>query len=194
MSRWKRYVVGPDEAGRSAVLETEATSVQERPGFFWRATLWATDETPADNTVLGDRSTIVDTREPLAGGMLYRALEIPPDHADADEHRRVIAQLNEDVGQTVIPTEEDVQRHPSMHRTNTLDCITCVIGEIHLVTDVEEVLMTPGDSVVIRGTNHAWKNRSDTPCLLVGVMVDAVPKGEDAAPSREPERAGRGAR
>ncbi|MDX6684933.1 MAG: hypothetical protein QOF86_1061, partial [Baekduia sp.] len=25
MSRWKRYVVGPDEAGRSAVLETEAT-------------------------------------------------------------------------------------------------------------------------------------------------------------------------
>jgi quercetin dioxygenase-like cupin family protein len=122
------------------------------------------------------------------------ALEIPPDPQDADEHRRVIAQLNEEVGQTVMPTEADVRRHPSMHRTNTLDCITCVIGEIHLVTDVEEVLMTPGDSVVIRGTNHAWKNRSDTPCLLVGVMVDAVPKGEDAAPSREPERAGRGAR
>jgi uncharacterized cupin superfamily protein len=51
-----------------------------------------------------------------------------------------------------------------------------VIGEIHLVTDVEEVLMTPGDSVVIRGTNHGWKNRSDKSCLLVGVMVDAVPK------------------
>jgi quercetin dioxygenase-like cupin family protein len=176
MTRWKRYVVGPDEAGRSAVLETEATNVQERPGFFWRATLWATEETPADNTLLGDRSTIVETREPLSNGMLFRALEIPPDHADADEHRRVIAQLNEDVGQTVTPTAEDVHRHPSMHRTNTLDCITCVRGEIHLVTDVEEVLMTPGDTVVIRGTNHGWKNRSDAPCLLVGVMVDAVPK------------------
>jgi hypothetical protein len=27
--------------------------------------------------------------------------------------------------------------------------------------------------VVIRGTNHAWSNRSDEPCLLVGCMIDA---------------------
>jgi hypothetical protein len=34
--------------------------------------------------------------------------------------------------------------------------------------------MRPGDTVVIRGTNHAWSNRSDLPCLLVGTMVDAT--------------------
>ncbi|MDX6646599.1 MAG: hypothetical protein QOK40_2326 [Miltoncostaeaceae bacterium] len=176
MSRWKRYVVGPNDAGRSAVLETEATNVQQRPGFFWRATLWATAETPADNRMLGDRSSIVETREPLANGLLYRALEISPDPADPGEQRSVLAELNERVRQPIAPSEEDLQRHPSMHRTNTLDCITCIIGEIYLVTDEEEVLMTPGDSVIIRGTNHGWKNRSDKPCLLVGVMVDAVPK------------------
>jgi uncharacterized cupin superfamily protein len=56
-----------------------------------------------------------------------------------------------------------------------------VIGEIYLVTDVDELLMTPGDTVVIRGTNHAWSNRSDAPCLLVGTMVDAISTDAQAA-------------
>jgi hypothetical protein len=175
-SRWKRYVVGPDAEGRSAVLETEQSNIQSKEGFFWRSTLWSTKEMPADNTIEGDRALDVHTREPLPGGLLVRALEIPPDPRDVDEHNRVLAQLNKDVGQRIEASRDDRARHPSMHRTDTLDCITCVIGEIHLVTDVDDVLMTPGDTVVIRGTNHAWSNRSDSPCLLVGVMVDATPK------------------
>lgn len=64
-------------------------------------------------------------------------------------------------------------------RADTLDCITCVIGEIYLVTDTGEVLMGPGDTVVVRGTNHAWSARSDSPCLLMGTMVDATHPGRD---------------
>ena len=55
-----------------------------------------------------------------------------------------------------------------MHRTDTLDCLTCVRGEIYLVTDTDEVLMQPGDTVIVRGVNHAWSNRSNQPCLLGG--------------------------
>lgn len=175
-SRWKRIVVGPDEQGRSAVLDTEQTNVQSKEGFFWRATLWGTQETPADNTIEGDRSLDVKTREPFPGGMLVRALEIPPDHGDAAEHLRVFNELNKDIQPDFQATQEESARHPTMHRTDTLDAITCVIGEIYLVTDVEEVLMRPGDTVIIRGTNHGWSNRSDSPCLLVGAMIDAVPK------------------
>ncbi|RAX43722.1 hypothetical protein DQ354_19235 [Arthrobacter sp. AQ5-06] len=173
MSRWKRIVVGPDAEGRSAVLDTEQTNVQEEEGFFWRATLWGTQETPADNSVEGDRSLDVKTREPFPNGMICRAVEIPPDHQDADKHREVFADLNKKVGQRFEATEAESARHPTMHRTETLDSITCVIGEIYLVTDVEEVLMTPGDTVIIRGTNHAWSNRSNSSCLLVGTMIDA---------------------
>ena len=175
-SRWKRYVVGPDADGRSAVLDTEQTNVQSNEGFFWRATLWGTRETPADNSVEGDRSLDVKTRAPFPGGMLCRALEIPPDPKNTEKHLKVFAELNSQVGQRIQATADDSARHPTMHRTDTLDCITCVIGEIYLVTDVDEVLMRPGDTVVIRGTNHAWSNRSDAPCLLVGTMIDAVPK------------------
>ena len=175
MAKWKRYVVGPNDKGKSAVLMQEATNVQENPGIFYRATLWGTKETPVDNTIATDRALDVATREPFSGGMLFRALEIPPDTADKTKHIEALKRLNVEVKQKHQPTAEDLARHPSMHRTDTLDCITCVIGEIHLVTDVDDVIMRPGDSVVIRGTNHAWSNRSDKPALLVGCMMDAVP-------------------
>jgi uncharacterized cupin superfamily protein len=40
-------------------------------------------------------------------------------------------------------------------------------GEITLVLDTEEVHLKECDTVVQRGTNHAWSNRSDKPCLIV---------------------------
>lgn len=175
MAKWKRYVVGRNGEGKSAVLMDEATNFQENPGIFYRATLWGTRETPVDNTIDGDRSTEITTREPFPSGMVFRALEIPPDTADKTKHVAALKKLNVEVAQRHAPTADDMARHPSMHRTDTLDCITCVTGEIHLVTDVDDVIMRPGDSVVIRGTNHAWSNLSDKPALLVGCMIDAVP-------------------
>lgn len=175
MAKWKRYVVGRNDEGQSAVLMDEATNVQENPGIFYRATLWGTRETPVDNTIVGDRSTEIKTREPFPNGMVFRALEIPPDTANKAQHVAALKKLNVEVAQKHAPSPEDLARHPSMHRTDTLDCITCVTGEIHLVTDVDDVIMRPGDSVVIRGTNHAWSNLSDKPALLVGCMIDAVP-------------------
>ena len=173
MAKWKRYVVGADAGGKSAVLMDEATNVQENPGFFYRATLWSTKEVPVDNTIATDRALDCHTREPFPGGMLFRALEIFPDPLDRQAHLAAVLQLHRRVGQKYEPTPEDLARHPSMHRTDTLDCFACVKGEIYLMTDVDEVLLRPGDTVVIRGTNHAWSNRSNEPCLLVGCMIDA---------------------
>ena len=113
-------------------------------------------------------------REPFPGGVICRALEIPPDTADVAEHQEVLAELNAEVAQKHLPSAADLARHPSMHRTDTLDFITCVGGEIYLVTDTDEVLMRAGDTVVIRGVNHAWSNRSTEACLLVGTMIDAT--------------------
>src|ERR1700693_3862865 len=46
-----RFVFAPDAQNRAAVLERGLTNVQSREGFYWRATLWATQETPVDNTI-----------------------------------------------------------------------------------------------------------------------------------------------
>lgn len=151
--------------------------MQSREGFYWRATLWATAETPADNAIEGDRALTEDLgarREPFPGGVISRALEIPPDTADVSEHQRVLTDLNTQAHQKHPPTDADLACHPSMHRTDTLDFITCVRGEIYLITDTDEVLMHPADTVVIRGVNHAWSNRSTEACLLVGTMIAAT--------------------
>ena len=178
MAKWKRYVITSDEAGKSFTASSEATMVKEEPGVYYRIDLWATAETPVDNSIDDDRALASLTREPMPGGATFRLLEIFPDKtgAEREAQRKKIEELHRTVQQKHMPTAEDYARHPSMHRTDTLDVITCVKGEIYLMTDSDEVLMTPGDSVVIRGVNHAWSNRSSEPALLVGSMIDAIPR------------------
>ena len=48
-----------------------------------------------------------------------------------------------------------------MQKTRTLDFCLILEGEITLVLDTAEVQLAAGDTVVQRGTNHAWSNRSD---------------------------------
>ena len=112
-SKWKRYVVGPDQNGKSATLMTEVENYQENPGIFYRATLWGADEIPHDNSITIDRANAVKTREPTPGGFLFRALEIPPDTADKTKHVDALTQLNKQVQQKHQPTAEDLARHPA---------------------------------------------------------------------------------
>jgi Cupin domain len=177
-----RYVIGPNAQGRSAVLLRGVTNVQFHEGFYWRATLWATQETPVDNTIEGDRALtegLGARREPFPNGIICRAMEIPPDNPDPEAIRQALSELHREARQKHLPSDVDLARNPSMHRTDTLDCITCVRGEIHLVTDTDEILVRPGDTVIIRGANHAWSNRSTEPCLMIANMIDAIPLSED---------------
>ena len=178
MARFKRFVITSDADGKSYTKSTEATMEKEEPGVYYRIDNWATGETPVDNRIEEDRALKSLTREPLPGGATFRTLELFPDKTGQarEEQRQKIEKLHREVGQKYMPTAEDYERHPSMHRTDTLDVIWCVRGEIYLVTDRDEVLMTPGDAVVIRGVNHAWSNRSSEPALLVGAMIDAIPR------------------
>lgn len=50
-----------------------------------------------------------------------------------------------------------------MHRTVSLDYGIVLIGEVELLLDSGETrLMKTGDVCVQRGTNHAWRNASQT--------------------------------
>ena len=82
-------------------------------------------------------------------------------------------QLHTQVKQKYPPTDVDLARHPGMHRTDTLDMFVIARGETYLVTDVDETPLKQGDAAVVQGVNHAWDNRSDEPCMIVGVMVSA---------------------
>jgi quercetin dioxygenase-like cupin family protein len=66
--------------------------------------------------------------------------------------------------------------HPAMHRTETLDYIIVLEGSIEMELDDDRVIrMSAGDVMIQRGTNHAWKNVTDTTCRMAFVLLDASP-------------------
>jgi hypothetical protein len=76
----QRYVIGLNENGKSSLVTTGISNVQQKGDAFWRATLWKTREMPVDNTIPGDRSLDGGAlRTPFPNGTLVRALEIWPD-------------------------------------------------------------------------------------------------------------------
>ena len=178
-----RVVIGPNTDKKSAVILRDSANHQEVPDLYWSSTLWATTELPADNTIPGDRAADVTGREPAGNGLIFRALEIPPDTADVSTHADELQKLNKDLKQRYPPTPADLARDPGMHRTDTLDMFTVAYGEIYLVTDADETLLHPGDTAVVQGVNHAWTNKSDKPCMIIGVNVRANPWPTDKYPA-----------
>jgi uncharacterized cupin superfamily protein len=61
-----------------------------------------------------------------------------------------------------------------MQKTRTLDFCLVLEGEITLVLDTEEVELEAGDTVVQRGTSHAWSNRSGSPCTIAFSSHDGI--------------------
>ena len=59
-----------------------------------------------------------------------------------------------------------------MHRTETIDYAIILSGEITMLLDEGEVLLKAGDVLVQCGTNHAWSNRSNAPCVVAFVLLD----------------------
>ena len=174
MTQINRIVVGIGEDKLSKVLYQNTDNIQQQPGVFWRSTLWGVDELPVDNSVSGDRGNKLVARAPEKPGVIFRAVEIPPNPADRDAHVRSVQALHKNVKQKYPPTQADLARHPSMHRTDTLDMFVIARGEIYLVSDSDETLLKQGDTAVVQGVNHAWDNRSSDPCMIIGVMVSAL--------------------
>ncbi|KAK5199209.1 hypothetical protein LTR99_001250 [Exophiala xenobiotica] len=65
----------------------------------------------------------------------------------------------------------------TMHQTVSIDFSICTIGEIeHELDSGETVLLRPGDHIVQRGTNHRWRNASQTePARFVAVTISCEP-------------------
>ena len=150
-----RRVVTGVKNGRSVITEdTIVKSVSEHfPGLII-SDVWVTNKMPAS---LSEELLVANMALPEvpANGSYFRYVSIPPD---------------QDLG--IKPLEKG-QVHPLMHKTETLDYIIILSGEIYMILDEEETLLKAGDIVVQRGTNHAWSNRSDRHCIQLAVLLDA---------------------
>jgi mannose-6-phosphate isomerase-like protein (cupin superfamily) len=61
------------------------------------------------------------------------------------------------------------------HRTDSIDYIVVLSGEIEMELDDTVVQLKAGDVMVQRGTIHNWVNRGTQPCVLAVILIAAKP-------------------
>jgi quercetin dioxygenase-like cupin family protein len=59
------------------------------------------------------------------------------------------------------------------HRTDSIDYIVVISGEIDMELDDTVVHIKAGDVMVQRGTIHNWVNRGTEPCVLAVILIAA---------------------
>tara|TARA_B100000686_G_C16684055_1_gene913656 strand:- start:824 stop:1387 length:564 start_codon:yes stop_codon:yes gene_type:complete len=174
----RRVITGHDETGKAIIISDEEASnivrPEHRPGVSIH-NLWLVDSAPAK--VFGPEDTTKGTIGllPPENGSVFRIIEFPPekgwiDDIDASAAKSAWASIGaEHVGVT-----SGKPAHPLMHRTETVDLALCLEGEIHMVLDDSEVLIKQGDTVIQRGTNHAWSNRMNAICKMMFILIDGT--------------------
>lgn len=169
----RRIVTGHNKVGRSIITmdAPPARSIGEDVGGLFE--LWNTDGSDIISTDSFDRADEEIILSPPDGGTKFRYFQInpTPEGVPWDVLQDLAAQAFDRIG--AAHHRIDTSKHPAMHKTDTIDYIILLKGDVSLLLDEEEVRLEPFDTVVQRGTNHAWVNHGDEPALLIAVLIDS---------------------
>ena len=149
----RRIVTGHDKNGSAKVIidaDAQNTRTGSSPGQF-TTLMWCTDSMPA-TMPLGEDAEDMGARKlgtyPPVNGTRFMIAEYPPGN------------------------------HPRMHRTETIDYIIVLDGEIDMELDEGRMVsMKRGDVMIQRDTYHAWINHGPDVCRMAFVLIDAEPLG-----------------
>src|SRR5262245_29663733 len=174
----RRIVCIDNKDGKSeAICDAPSPDVRTdpaRPGFA-STRIWVTDATPPRLRAIRQTLDLPHKLEPPPRGSVCRIVTFPPDAAFRGEiGAREVETYFHAMGSPQASTYSPNAPHPYMQKTQTLDFCLVLEGEITLVLDTEEVHLTAGDTVIQRGTNHAWSNRSNAPCVIAISSHDGV--------------------
>ena len=169
----RRIITGHNEKGKSVVTfeGPPARSIGEDVGGLFE--IWNTDGKDVistDDFDMADQDIILS---PPDGGTKFRYFQINPLPEGVPEE--ILQELAADAFEKIGAGHHrvDTKKHPAMHKTETIDYIILLKGDVTLILDNEEVDLKPFDVVVQRGTNHAWVNNGDEPALLIAVLIDS---------------------
>ena len=169
----RRVVTGHDKNGKSIVVldGPPARSIGEDVGGLFE--LWNTDGNIINTQDNIDRADDEIILSPPSNDSKFRYFQInpTPEGIPMDIMQDIAADAFEKIG--AAHHRIDTTKHPAMHKTETIDYIILLKGDVTLILDQEEVDIKPFDVVVQRGTNHAWVNNGSDPALLIAVLIDS---------------------
>jgi quercetin dioxygenase-like cupin family protein len=140
---------GRDHVAR-AIMHGPATNAKAGASGATSTLIWSTDATPADISIgedIEDLGARILGTAPPANGTRFAVITFPPGNPGR------------------------------MHRTETIDYVVVMQGELDMDMDESTVKLKAGDVLVQRGTNHAWVNRGSEVARAAFVLIDAKPLG-----------------
>jgi len=147
----RRVITGHDLNKVAKVLiDAPASNRKFPPSGAVTTLIWSTDRTPADIAIgedVEDMGARMLGTAPPPNGTRFTVNDFPP-------------------GNTGV-----------MHRTDTVDYVLVLSGEIDMVMDDSTIKLKAGDVMVQRGTIHAWLNRGAEVARVAFVLIDAKPLG-----------------
>ena len=147
----RRVVTGHDTKNvAKAIMDGPATNHKGGASGAQSTLIWITDGAPADMPIgetVEDLGARILGTPPPPNGTRFCVITFPPGNPGR------------------------------MHRTETIDYVIVMEGEIDMDMDDSTVKLKQGDVMVQRGTNHAWANRSNRHARVAFVLVDAQPLG-----------------
>jgi quercetin dioxygenase-like cupin family protein len=146
----RRIVTGHEGEIAKALIDAPARNAKYPSPGTVSTLIWSTDGTPAKipaGTDIEDMGARIMGTAPPPNGTRFAIIDFPPGNK------------------------------PHMHRTETVDYVIVLEGEIEMDMDDSTVKMKAGDVMVQRGTNHAWANRSNARARVAFVLIDAEPLG-----------------
>lgn len=148
----RRVLTGHDAANVAKVIgDAPATNSRRGASGSTSTLIWSTDGAPADISVGEKIEDMGGVRtfgtSPPRNGSRFVVIDYPPGNRGV------------------------------MHRTETIDYVVVMSGEIDMEMDASTVKLKAGDVLVQRGTHHAWHNRGTMPARLAFVLIDAKALG-----------------
>ena len=153
----RRIITGHDDQGKAIVkIDEICNHFREGRPGAMVCNVWTTDTAPADNSGQEDKGKREGKFTMIENGSVFRIIEFKP----------------------------GVQQR--VHRTDTIDYIVVMSGEIDMELEAgEEVHLKAGEVMVQRGTVHNWINRGTESCVLAVILIHAnsvVAGGQTLAP------------
>ena len=140
----RRVITGHNANGKAVVkIDEVATHAFTGRPGATGINVWTTEGFPVDNDGDTDLGLRKGVGTTLANGTIFRVIEFAPGLAARN------------------------------HRTDSIDYIVVISGEIDMELDDSVVQLGAGDVMVQRGTIHNWVNRGPEPCVLAVVLIDA---------------------
>ena len=164
--RPRRVVTGFKDGRSTIIADGSPPTIFDTP-VFKTAEIWRTSALPADLRPVETTAGSVQL-EPPAGGLLARFVYFPPQsETDGEDFGAALGEMGGEAA-------HDEEGRAGMHTTDTLDVIYVVSGEVYAVMDDGEALLRAGDSLIQRGTSHAWEVRGDLPAVILAVQCEAA--------------------